>query len=84
MISDKEIDNGFDEHDGPFSSPIGAYKAGARFGSRLERIKTLEEVREEMVKISEFDAFVSSLGGNNAIKLAIRKLDRLIEQAKSE
>ena len=72
MISDEEIGKGFNEEKELFHSPITAYIAGARFASRLERIKTLEEVK---VSIGMYHSDMSA---------TMQIIDRLIEQAKSE
>ena len=63
----KKVNSGND-----FSRNVSyGYYLGAHFASRLERIKTLEEVRE---------IFLS----NGSKITTMVKLDRLIEQAKSE
>lgn len=70
MIRDEEIGKGFNEEKELFHSPITAYIAGARFASRLERIKTLEEVKTYLHP--------------QANKALIGTINRLIDQAKSE
>lgn len=72
MISDEEIKNGVDDYPLPLEHyEEEVFAEGARFGSRLERIKTLEEVRKN------FEG--QALNGH-----VLAYLDSLIKQAKSE